>query len=84
MYMYNYAVYMYIHVHLRVHVYTHESTQVKRFFAKQFSVREKGLREVQQSLSSVTSLPRGETNVWVRGTSELVRRALRDNVFSVS
>jgi centrosomal protein CEP104 len=56
--------------------------QVKRFFAKQFSVRERGLREVQQSLSSVTSLPRGETNVWVRGTSELVRRALRDNVFS--
>ena len=58
--------------------------QVKSFFAKQFSVRERGLREVQQCLSSVSSLSRGEINVWVRGTSELIWKALRDNVFSVS
>ena len=38
----------------------------------------------QEALSSVRSQPRGEMGVWVRGAGELLKRALRDSVFSVS
>lgn len=38
----------------------------------------------QEALSSVGSQPRGGKGVWVRGAGELLKRALRDSVFSVS
>lgn len=58
--------------------------QLKHLFAKQFALREKGLQMAQEALSSVRSQPRGEMGVWVRGAGELLKRALRDSVFSVS
>ena len=57
--------------------------QVKLFFAKQFSVRERGLQTAKEALAALTSRSRVETGVWVRGTAELLGRALKDDVFSV-
>ena len=62
----------------------HELVQVEYVYAKQYQLREKGLRQIHDMLSDSEVHSRKELSTMVKATMQILKRGLSDQVFSVS